>query len=71
MRETQPTSVELSWGPVNERDQNGIILSYGIYYRLNDSSDPYRMINVTERVSGVYHTVSVQIRLSIYNIYRY
>ena len=71
MRETQPTSVELSWGPVNERDQNGIILSYGIYYRLNDSSDPYRMINVTERVSDVYHTVSVQIRLSIYNIYRY
>ena len=69
MRETQPTSVELSWGPVNERDQNGIILSYGIYYRLNDSSDPYRMINVTERVSDVYHTVSVQIRLSIYNIY--
>ena len=47
-----PTSIELSWGPINERDQNGIIQSYNIYYRLNGSSDPYMTIlNVTELVS--------------------
>ena len=47
-----PTSVELSWGPVNERDQNGIIQSYNIYYQLNESSDLYMtIVNVTERVS--------------------
>ena len=52
VRETQPTAVYLSWGPVNDRDQNGIIQSYGIYYRLYNSSDDYRMIfNVTARVS--------------------
>ena len=51
VRETQPTAVDLSWGPVNDRDQNGIIQSYGIYYQLYNSSDDYRMINVTARVS--------------------
>ena len=47
-----PTIVELSWGPVMARDQNGIILSYNIYYRLNNSmSSDYMMIaNVTEMV---------------------
>ena len=47
-----PTIVELSWGPVMARDQNGIILSYNIYYRQNDSmSSDYMMIaNVTEMV---------------------
>ena len=53
VRETRSTSVYLSWGPVNDRDQNGIILFYGIYYRLYNSPDDYGMINVTTRVSGV------------------
>ena len=52
--ETQSTSVELSWGPVNQRDQNGIILYYRIYYQLDGSSDTYIITNVTERVSDVY-----------------
>ncbi|XP_065904155.1 cell adhesion molecule DSCAML1-like isoform X2 [Dysidea avara] len=45
-----PTTVELSWGPVMAREQNGIILSYNIYYRQYDStSNVYMMIiNVTE-----------------------
>ena len=51
-RDILPTSVELSWGPVNARDRNGIILSYNIYYRLHESSNPYMMLlGVTERVS--------------------
>ena len=46
------TTVELSWDPVNERQQNGIILSYNIYYHLNYSFGPYMMVlGVTERVS--------------------
>ena len=54
VRETRSTAVYLSWGPVNDRDQNGIILFfYGIYYRLYNSPDDYGMINVTTRVSGV------------------
>ena len=40
-RNINATVVELSWGPVNEREQNGIILSYNIYYHLLNSSDPY------------------------------
>ena len=43
-RNVNATIVELSWGPVNERQQNGIILSCNIYYRLFNSSDPYMMI---------------------------
>jgi len=51
-RHINPTTVELSWGPVMNREQNGIILSYNIYYRQNDStSSGYMMIaNVTEMV---------------------
>ena len=46
------TTVELSWDPVNERQQNGVILSYNIYYHLNYSFDPYMtVLGVTERVS--------------------
>ena len=53
-RNINATVVELSWGPVNEREQNGIILSYNIYYHLLNSSDPYMMIpDVMERVSDV------------------
>ena len=51
VRGVQPTAVELSWGPVNDRDQNGVIILFGIYYRLYNSSDNYRMVNVTARVS--------------------
>jgi len=52
VRNIDPTTVELSWGPVVAREQNGIILSYDIYYRQNDSmSSNYMMIaNVTEMV---------------------
>ena len=51
-RNVNATIVELSWGPVDEREQNGVILSYNIYYRLLDSSDPYMMIDgVMGRVS--------------------
>ena len=53
-RNINATIVELSWGPVNEREQNGIILSYNIYYHLLNSSGPYMMIpDVMERVSDV------------------
>ena len=45
------TSVELSWGPVNARDQNGIILSYNIYYRLHENNLYTKQLGVTERVS--------------------
>ena len=49
------TSVELIWEPVNERDKNGIILSYNIYYQIHDNSDRYTVIfHVTERVSDAY-----------------
>ena len=52
-RDVTSFSVELNWDPVNERDQNGIILSYSIYYQLNDSFDAYTvLLGVTERVSG-------------------
>ena len=51
-RNINATTVELSWDPVNERQQNGIIVSYNIYYQLNYSFDPYMMVlGVTERVS--------------------
>ena len=46
-----PTTVRLSWGPVNKREQNGIILSYNIYYRQNDSIFYTIRSSVTERVS--------------------
>ena len=51
-RNINATIVELSWGPVMATDQNGIILSYNIYYRLNNSmsSDYFMRLNVTERV---------------------
>ncbi|XP_065904641.1 uncharacterized protein [Dysidea avara] len=50
VRNIDPTTVELSWGPVMAREQNGIILSYNIYYRQYDSiSNDYFMItNITE-----------------------
>ena len=59
-RDILSTSVELSWGPVNPRDQNGIILSYNIYYRLYESNLYTRQLGVTERVSdnSVYTYVS-------------
>ena len=51
-RNINPTTVELTWDAVNQRQQNGIILSYNIYYHLLNSLDPYMMIlNVTKRVS--------------------
>ena len=59
-RHINATTVELSWGPVDEwsRQQNGIILSYNIYYRLYNTSDSYMMMSdVTERVSDVYQSV--------------
>ena len=51
-RNINATIVELSWGPVMARDQNGIISSYNIYYQQNDSiSSGYFIIpDVTERV---------------------
>ena len=49
------TIIELRWDPVNEIEQNGIILGYNVYYHLYNSSDPYLMVlNVTERVSGIF-----------------
>jgi len=52
VRNIDPTTVELSWGPVMAREQNGIILLYNIYYQQNDSmSSNYMMIlGVTEMV---------------------
>ena len=50
-RDILSTSVELSWGPVNARDQNGIILSYNIYYRLHENNLYTKQLGVTERVS--------------------
>ena len=50
-RDVLSTSVELSWGPVNARDQNGVILSYNIYYRLHESNLYTRQLGVTRRVS--------------------
>ena len=50
-RNVNATTVELSWGPVDEREQNGIILSYNIYYRLSDSSDYMMILDVMGRVS--------------------
>ena len=52
VRNIDPTTVELSWGPVMAREQNGITLSYNIYYQQNDSmsSDYMMVINVTEMV---------------------
>ena len=44
-RNVNATIVELSWGPVDEREQNGVILSYNIDYRLLNSSDLYMMID--------------------------
>ena len=53
-KDIQPTSVELIWEAVDERDQNGIILYYNIYYQIQDSFDDYIIIpHVTERVSDV------------------
>ena len=59
VRETQSTSVELTWGPVNEIDRNGIINLYNVRYRLSGTSNPYVLLpgGVTERVSNVYLTV--------------
>lgn len=54
-RDLRSTTIELSWDPVNEREQNGIILSYNIYYHLLNTSDLYtRILGVTERVSDEY-----------------
>ena len=50
-RDVLSTSVELSWSPVSARDQNGIILSYNIYYRLHESNLYLSQLGVTERVS--------------------
>ena len=51
-RNINATTVELIWDPVNERHQNGIILSYNIYYHLLNSLDLYMMVfGVIERVS--------------------
>ena len=52
VRNIDPTTVELSWGPVMAREQNGIILSYNIYYQQYDSmsNDYMTIINVTEMV---------------------
>ena len=51
-RNINATIVELSWGPVMAINQNGIILSYKIYYQLNNdmSSDYFMIHDVTERV---------------------
>ena len=51
-RNINATTVELIWDPINERHQNGIILSYNIYYHLLNFFDPYMMVfGMTERVS--------------------
>ena len=50
-RDVLSTSVELSWGPVNARDRNGVILSYNIYYRLHKINLYTRPLGVTGRVS--------------------
>ena len=54
-RNINATIVELSWGPVMAREQNGIILSYNIYYRQNDSMSTYNFIitNITEMVRAI------------------
>ena len=54
-RSINATVVELSWGPVMARDQNGIILSYNIYYRQNDNMSTYNFIitNITEMVRAI------------------
>ena len=65
-RDILSTSVELSWGPVNARDQNGVILSYNIYYRLQESNLYTRQFGVTGRVSdnSTYQTNSeLEIRI--------
>ena len=59
-RNINATIVELSWGLVNERQQNGIILSYNIYYRFLNSSDYHMMIDgVMEQVSECIPNASV------------
>ena len=54
-RNINATIVELSWGPVMARQQNGIISSYNIYYRQNDSmsSDYFMITNITEMVRTI------------------
>ena len=71
-RNINATTVELIWDPVNERHQNGIILSYNIYYRLFNSSDPYMMVfGVMERVS-VSYTIKIKLQyLCVENKYLY
>ena len=54
-RNVNATVVELSWGPVDEREQNGIILSYNIYYRLSDSSDYMMILGVVGQVSDAFY----------------
>ena len=49
-RNIDPTTVELSWGPVMDEEQNGNILSYNIYYRLNSSSGFMVIRNVINMV---------------------
>ena len=55
VRNIDHTTVELRWGPVMAREQNGIILSYNIYYRQNDSmySDYIMILGVTEMVCKI------------------
>ena len=54
-RNINATIVELSWGPVMAREQNGIILSYNIYYQQNDSNSTYNFMttNITEMVRAI------------------
>ena len=54
-RNINATIVELSWGPVMARQQNGIISSYNIYYRQNDSMSTYNFMisNITEMVRAI------------------
>ena len=68
VRDVQATSVELSWGPLSERDNNGIILSYNIYYRLNNATSNVYMeiLGVTERVSDVYCVIATYIYVYTY-----
>ena len=54
-RNVNATIVELSWGPVDEREQNGIILSYNIYYCLSDSSDYMMILDVVGQVSDAFY----------------
>ena len=57
VRNIDPTTVELSWGPVMAREQNGIILSYNIYYEQYDNitSDYFTFSGVVRMVCEYVH----------------